>query len=249
MLASYSSVIGQGPPPAPTPPAWEYFEHAPLPDAACVAAELTTTASSSGGEEREALELSLLDPRSAPFRCRLDGLDAACGARGRCVAYDALYNATGWSWASDADDGTCYWLAFFAEKDADASEYGVCVCDAGFDGDGCDTCQAGLAGAACDVPFVATRRSLASFLVEGSIDAQLSPSFDDVVPDGGMLDWIHTTVGKLDYPAACRGAPHNPHKNSLWLMQWHRPLLRHVESTLVSRAHAALAPQLPRSLD
>ena len=61
------------------------------------------------------------------------------------------------------------------------------------------------------------------------IDSLPSDAFVDLVAEGGMVDWIHRTV-VIDYPSACLGAPHNPHRGSLWLMQWHRPLLRFTEA-------------------
>ena len=64
----------------------------------------------------------------------------------------------------------------------------------------------------------------------GEIDAGI----DDLVPEGGLVDWMHTTV-VMDYPDECAGWPHNPHKGSIWLMQWHRPLLRFTEAGLVAR--------------
>ena len=82
-------------------------------------------------------------------------------------------------------------------------------------------------GDECDTPYIATRRSLATF--DSSYATTITSAFVDLVAEGGMVDWIHRTV-VIDYPSACLGAPHNPHRGSLWLMQWHRPLLRFTEA-------------------
>ena len=204
--------------------------HAPLPDATCV--------SDTHQSDFAALSPKLL-PSTDPFRCSLANA-SACGTRGQCVGYSELYDIH-WSRDDDADD-TCFWLAFAEAFEAydreltdnadDAALWGLCRCTGNFEGDGCAACASGWAGDACDEPYVATRRDL-----EAYSETELVPikaAFTGFVVPGGMLDWVHNT-STLDYPSSCSGAAHNPHQGSVWLMQWHRPLLRLSESVLVQR--------------
>ena len=198
------------------------WNHAPLPDAACLAAALPPDA-------HAVVSPLTLEPHDNPFRCDL-GDDAACGEHGRCVGYGELYDAR-WSRDADADD-TCFWLAWHAGRDAEASSHGLCQCDERHDGDGCGWCAAGWSGDGCATPHTALRRSLASHSA-----AELSgvkQAFVGLIAPNQTADWTHSTVVK-EYPTECGGAPHHPHASSVWLVQWHRPLLRLVESSLLAR--------------